>query len=88
MPLDHVNEARQWKFGHIAPFAGRIAVERLICPDRGVDKYIRILANEALVKHLPCQSDNDGLCKLDDFVQSQKFARVDGQDKWKECFPD
>lgn len=88
MPLSHVNEERQWKFGHIAPFAGRIAVERLICPDRGPDKYVRIIANEALVKGLSCQSDNDGMCKLDAFVKSQKFARVDGQDKWRECFRD
>ncbi|KAK9897627.1 phytase [Cystobasidium minutum MCA 4210] len=86
LPLDHISPDREWKFGHIAPFAGRIAVERLKCGHDENKRYIRIVANDALITKLPCQSDENRLCRLDDFVRSQKFARVDGQDKWKECF--
>lgn len=84
LPLDHINESRAWKFGHIAPFAGRLAVERLDCV--GYGKRVRVIVNEALVDIPFCKSDTYGTCGLDDFVESQRFARVDGQEKWKECF--
>jgi hypothetical protein len=85
MPLDHINKERAWKFGHIAPFAGRIVFERLACID-GI-KRVRAFANDALLSMPMCKADVDGMCTLDDFVTSQHFARVGGQKKWKECFP-
>lgn len=84
MPLHRVNTERLWKFGHIAPFSGRIAFERLVCED-GI-KRVRVLANDALLNLEICGSDEHGMCTLDDFVASQRFARFDGQKKWEQCF--
>jgi hypothetical protein len=84
MPLNHINKERNWVFGHVAPFAGRLAFERIQCTD-GV-RYVRILANDAVQRLEECNPDENGLCRLDDFVKSQEFARVEGQKKWAECF--
>lgn len=84
MPLDRVNEERAWKFGHIAPFAGRIVFERLACKDGR--KKIRVLANDALLNMTMCGSDENDMCTLEAFVDSQRFSRIEGQEKWKECF--
>lgn len=85
MPLQRLSPNRPWQFGKIAPFAGRIAFERLSCAD-GV-KRVRALANDALLNLTMCKGlDEDGMCTLDDFVESQRFARFEGQEKWKECF--
>lgn len=87
VPLHRLNTERPWRFGHIAPFAGRITIERLACAD-GV-KRVRILANDALLNLEMCSdSEGDGMCTLDRFVASQRFARLEGQEKWKECFID
>lgn len=61
MPLHYRPEGRIWRFGHIAPFAGRMVVERLQCvkPPPQLQQtdllskdqtawFVRIIVNDAL----------------------------------------
>lgn len=73
---------RRWRFGLIAPFAGRIVSERLECD--GIQS-LRILADEA-VQSLPfCSSDADGICTVAAFHDSQHFATNNGEGLWEQC---
>ncbi|KAF5354057.1 hypothetical protein D9756_006977 [Leucocoprinus leucothites] len=91
---------RKWVASAIVPFSGRLAVERLRCTprdglygfrSRGPKRqkregiYVRILVNDDLQPLPFCGGDNDGLCKLTDFVKSQEFSRTDGNGKFHKC---
>ncbi|CAD6565967.1 MAG: hypothetical protein CYPHOPRED_000117 [Cyphobasidiales sp. Tagirdzhanova-0007] len=82
LPSEQYASNRSWHFGHIAPFSGRIVFERLRCD--GVPS-IRILVNDAVKQLDICGADQQGVCSLEAFVHSQKYAREDGQRDWLEC---
>lgn len=48
-------------------------------------EYVRILINNAVQPLGFCGGDEDGLCKLKDFVRSQHFARTNGDGNFGKC---
>jgi len=84
-------------FSRIAPFAGRLVVERLQCRKTGGaqrtgdgkgegEAYVRILVDNVVQQLGFCKGVTKvGLCKLEDFVESQVFARSNGDGKWALC---
>ena len=48
--------------------------------------YVRVIVNDRVLPMPFCNSDKYGLCNLDDFVESQEFARSGGE--WEKCFSD
>ncbi|KAI0302216.1 phosphoglycerate mutase-like protein [Russula brevipes] len=88
--LDPVNPStsRTWVVSRMVPFSARLVVERLEClgsiplPE-GI--YVRILVNDA-IQQLEFCSGVAGLCKLDAFVDSQGYARHDGEGDFEKCF--
>jgi len=92
LSTDKIDEKRAWVFSRIAPFAGRLVVERLQCRKSTVEgngkgeAYVRILADNAVQQLGFCKgATKAGLCKLEDFVESQVFARSNGDGKWALC---
>ena len=50
-----------------------------------VEEYVRIFVNDAKQPLEFCGADEDGMCKLDDFVNSQEYARNDGFGDFEGC---
>jgi hypothetical protein len=48
--------------------------------------YVRILVNDALQPLEFCGADEDGICQLDAFVESQAYARNDGEGDFEKCY--
>lgn len=141
LPTDHIPRHRSWRFGNIAPFAGRLVIERLRCqrgetapnsfrasgawkrsadrPESDATSYVRILANDALLDlralcgtrgRSSARSASDakaseqtydeqlsigpggglvgdgrwGMCTLEAFVESQRYAREEGQVEFRD----
>lgn len=59
-------------------------MEKLRCGDDG--EYIRILVNDAVQPLEFCGANEDGLCTLGAFVESQAYARNNGNGDWEKCF--
>lgn len=84
---------RTWRASFIVPFSSHIVFERLSCTTssqgkKGTETKLRILAQDE-VQHLDfCGTDSDGLCALDAFVESQSFARNNGNGDFEKCFAD
>lgn len=49
------------------------------------EEYVRIFVNDARQSLGFCGASEDGLCKLDDFVESQKYARNHGFGDFERC---
>ncbi|EPQ58850.1 phytase, partial [Gloeophyllum trabeum ATCC 11539] len=83
-PLDprQPDPDRTWLTTHIVPFSARMAVERLACVGQ---EHVRILVNDA-VQPLEFCGDGTGLCELGRFVESQAYARSDGEGDFEKCF--
>lgn len=82
LPTDRTETSRNWRFGNIAPFAGRIAFERLDCS--GIPS-IRITADDAVQSLEFCHPVRDDICPLKAFLDSQTFARRNGSGRWAQC---
>ena len=84
--------ARTWVASRLTPFSARMVTERLTCTGtgtraaRGEQTYVRILVNDALQPLSFCGSGKDGMCTLSAFVESQVYAREDGQGDFEKCF--
>jgi hypothetical protein len=94
-PLDPSSRRRngteqEWVTSKIVPFSGRLVIEKLECGDLGNEnskgEFVRVLVNDAVQKMGFCGSDGDGLCSLEAFVESQAYARNDGDGDWEKCF--
>ena len=96
VPLDPTkpDPGRTWITSHLTPFSGRMVTERLSCliPDESQntqpeeDVYVRILVDDAIQPLEFCGANEDGICQLDAFVESQAYARNDGEGDFEECF--
>ena len=94
VPLDPTkpDPERTWITSHLTPFSGRMVTERLSCHapttrmDGGNKDYVRILVNDALQPLEFCGAIEDGLCELDAFVESQAYARNDGEGDFEKCY--
>ncbi|KAF2138140.1 uncharacterized protein K452DRAFT_301501 [Aplosporella prunicola CBS 121167] len=63
------------------PFAARLYVEAFRCAE-GEEEYVRFVLNDRVLP-LGC-ADENGACKLSEFVDGLAFARSGG--KWDQCF--
>lgn len=83
-PLDPLrpDPARAWHARRMVPFSARFVVERMQC---GRETKVRLLLNDDVVKGMQCM-DEEGLCELGHFVDSQVYARADGAGDWEKCF--
>ncbi|KZP09945.1 phytase [Athelia psychrophila] len=94
-PLDpHAPEPRRtWFLSRMAPFGGRMVTEKIDCrtPTRGnagmqATEYVRILVDDKVQPLEFCGAGADGMCGLDAFVESQSYARADGDGDFEKCF--
>ena len=84
------NPGRKWRVSNLTPFSGRMIVEKLVCDNvriGGMGKeYVRVLVNDALQPLAFCGAREDRMCLLEDFVESQSYARGNGDGDWQKCF--
>jgi hypothetical protein len=97
-PLDPTKTAPnpEWVASKIVPFSGRMIIERLKCsghsgPGAGTSKsaekgFVRVFVNDKLQPLEFCRSDKNGLCTVDAFVESQVYARNNGEGDFEKCF--
>ena len=81
--------SRTWVISLMVPFSGRMVTEKLTCDESATEKqgeYVRMFVNDALQPLAFCGAGSDGLCTLDNFVESQSFARNNGDGDWPLCF--
>lgn len=79
----HPDPNRTWRTNSLVPFAGRMIVERLQC--NKAQSKVRIFVQDVKQPLLFCGGDKDGLCTLDKFVESQSYARNDGEGDFAKC---
>ena len=53
--------------------------------DTKAENYVRIFVNDVRQPLEFCGAGEDGMCKLDDFVKSQEYARNDGFGEFEGC---
>jgi len=77
----------EWDTSKVVPFSSEMTIERLSCgrPRMG-EEYVRIFINDALQPLSFCGGDEDGLCRLSEFLDSQSYARNDGEGDFEKCF--
>lgn len=86
-------KGRRWRAREMVPFSARMVVERLACGagvrgegERGEEAYVRIFVNDALQPLEFCGGDVHGLCTVDEFVESQGYARRNGDGDFERCY--
>jgi hypothetical protein len=79
----NVDADRTWVASKLVPFSGRMVVERVECQSR---QYVRIFVNDALQPLEFCGAREDGMCALEDFLESQTYARSNGEGDFEKCF--
>ena len=85
---DHPSLLRTWILSNIVPFSARLVVEKLECTSKiplPARTFVRILVNDA-VQPLEFCGGVAGLCELHAFVESQWYARHDGNGDFEKCF--
>ncbi|KIJ13340.1 hypothetical protein PAXINDRAFT_170615 [Paxillus involutus ATCC 200175] len=82
-----LDPARTWRISRMTPFSARMITEKLRCDDDGEDKeYVRILVNDAVQPLEFCGASEEGLCEVSAFMESQTYARSNGNGDWDQCF--
>jgi hypothetical protein len=87
----------EWVTRKMVPFSGRMVVEKMSCSKSSTHsshttaesekEYVRILVNDKTMPLQFCRGvKKDGLCALDEFVESQRYARSGGGGDWEKCF--
>ncbi|CDO72281.1 hypothetical protein BN946_scf184970.g133 [Trametes cinnabarina] len=91
-PPDHEDPSGQsWVASRMVPFSSRMVTERLACVRPGTDgeeeegTYVRVLVNDK-VQPLEFCGGEEGLCELEKFVESQKYARKSGNGDFDLCY--
>ncbi|KAK0443979.1 histidine phosphatase superfamily [Desarmillaria tabescens] len=74
--------SRTWLASRLVSFSANMVTEKLECSG---EEYVRVLVNDAVQPLAFCGS-GDGLCSLDAFVESQSYARNNGDGDWEKCF--
>ena len=80
-----IEETAGFASSRIVPFGGRILVEKLQC-EGTQDEKVRVILNGRVWPLSLCDLDDRGMCNLQEFVQSLRFAKSGG--RWDECFDD
>ncbi|KAF9226940.1 phosphoglycerate mutase-like protein [Gyrodon lividus] len=82
-----LDPTRPWRISKMTPFSGRMITEKLRCNDNGEHgEYVRILVNDAVQPLAFCGASEEGLCEMSAFVESQAYARSNGNGDWDKCF--
>ncbi|KAF9233783.1 histidine phosphatase superfamily [Melanogaster broomeanus] len=77
---------RTWIVSQMVPFSARLITEKLQCTVSGsVGDYVRILVNDAVQPLDFCGATGNGVCTLANFVESQYYARSNGDGDWAQC---
>ncbi|KAH7909639.1 histidine phosphatase superfamily [Hygrophoropsis aurantiaca] len=76
---------RTWIDYKMVPFSGRMVTEKLECAGTLTGDYVRILVSDVVQPLAFCGDTGDGLCALRSFVESQQYARLDGEGDWELC---
>jgi len=89
MPEDE----RVWRASRMVPFSARMVTERLECAmdrEAGNEKadgtYVRVFVNDSLQPMEFCGALEDGMCRLEGFVQSQGYSRRSGDGDFEKCY--
>lgn len=92
---------RVWIASKLVPFAARMVVERLSCPapqpqlkhsshskreEPPSVEAVRVLVNDAVVRVPGCGGVLEGICTMEEFLESQAYARNQGEGEWEKCF--
>lgn len=86
------DSARTWIASRMVPFGARMVVEKLECaarPSLPAGSFVRIFVNDALQPLEFCAGGEEagvGMCSLENFVESQAYARNDGDGDFEKCF--
>ena len=83
LPTTSDDPNRTWRVSHLVPFAQRMVTEKLKC-DKG--DFVRVFVGDALQPQDFCGADSSGMCSLDAFVESQSYARKNGEGDFQKCF--
>lgn len=85
-PLDslHPDPKRTWRVHNMVPFSARMITEKLLCS--GSEEYVRIFVNDALQPLDFCGANDNGLCTLSAFVESQSYSKNNGNGDFDRCF--
>lgn len=99
MPMDprKMDEHREWIASRMVPFSARMVVERLACDmpgpedDEGEEgEYVRVFVNDEARDMGFCAGEEgsgyEGMCELGRFVESQRYARGNGEGDFERCF--
>jgi len=81
---DKLDPEREWRISRMSPFSGRMITEKLRCGNG--EEYVRVIVNDAAQPLEFCGANEDGLCALSAFVESQAYARSNGDGDWEKCF--
>lgn len=76
-------EAQGYSAAWTVPFAARAYFEKMACKGKS-EELVRVVINDRVVPLVGCGADENGMCTLSDFVESQSFARDGGL--WAQCF--
>lgn len=79
------DEGRTWVASKMVPFSGRMITEKLSCNGTETGnpgEYVRVFVNDAIQPLAFCGARGDGLCTLANFVESQSYARNNGEGDW------
>lgn len=75
---------RTWVAAEMVPFSAQMVTEKVGCDDGEI--YVRILVSDKVQPLEFCGATGDGMCTLDAFVESQHYARSDGEGDFEKCF--
>lgn len=81
--IQGTDETNGFSSAWTVPFAARMYVEKLACGGEK-EEFVRVIINDRVMSLPFCKDDEDRKCRLDDFVESQSFARGGGL--WERCF--
>ncbi|KAI0789298.1 acid phosphatase [Abortiporus biennis] len=87
-----MDNGRDWLASVMVPFSARVVIERLACTFDGDQnggeetEYVRVLVNDAVQQLDFCCSEDNGLCTLRAFVESQAYARGNGLGDFERCY--
>jgi len=74
---------RTWVLSRMVPFSSRLVTERVSCSGQ---HFVRMLVDDALQDLEFCGATGDGLCSIQAFVDSQGYARSDGNGDFEKCY--
>ena len=81
--LQGTKETNGYSAAWTVPFAARAYFEKLKCKGEK-EEFVRVIVNDRVLPLEFCGGDRFGRCRLEKFVESQRFARSGGY--WDRCF--